>query len=45
MLKLGTQITTPDGTTGTVQRNSTKTGQHMIRVNDQWFSASECKRA
>ena len=43
MIKLGTQITTPDGS-GTVQRNSTKTGQHMIRVNDRWYAVSECKR-
>jgi hypothetical protein len=44
MFKLGTQITTPDGN-GSVQRNSIKTGALMVRVNDRWYAASECKRA
>jgi hypothetical protein len=43
MLKLGTPITDPDGNSGTVGRNSRKTGVHMVRIHDRWFLASECK--
>lgn len=32
MLKIGSPITTPDGQRGTVERNSIKTGAHMVRT-------------
>jgi hypothetical protein len=44
MIKLGTPITDPDGNSGTVERNSRKTGVHMVRIHDKWFIASECKQ-
>lgn len=43
MLKLGSPIIDPEGNPGKVQRNSVK-GDHMVRINDRWFLASECKR-
>ena len=43
MLKLGTPIIDPEGNPGTVERNSVDTGDHMVRINDRWFLASECK--
>ena len=43
MLKLGSSVIDPEGNTGTVERNSRKTGSHMVRINDRWFPASECK--
>lgn len=43
MLKLGSPIIDPEGNTGTVERNSRKTGALMVRINDRWFPASECK--
>ena len=43
MLKLGSPIIDPEGNAGTVERNSRKTGSHMVRINDRWFIASECK--
>lgn len=44
MLKLGSPITDPEGNAGTVERNSTRTGAHLVRIHDRWFIASECKR-
>ena len=43
MLKLGSPIIDPEGNTGTVERNSRKTGALMVRINGRWFIASECK--
>lgn len=45
MLKLGSPIIDPEGNPGTVERNSRKTGSHMVRINGRWFIASECKKA
>ena len=42
MIKLGTPMATPNGNSGTVERNSVRTGALLIRINDAWFVASEC---
>jgi len=43
MLKIGSPITNPYGESGTVERNSTRTGEHLVRIADRWFIASGCK--
>ena len=43
MLNLGSPIIDPEGNAGTVERNSIETGAHLVRINDRWFIASECK--
>ena len=44
MIELGTPMAAPNGQRGTVERNSVRTGAHLVRINDAWFVASECTK-
>ena len=41
MIRIGTPVIYPAdevvSDTGTVERNSMRTGCHLVRVNDRWF--------
>ena len=47
MIRIGTPVIYPAdevvSDTGTVERNSMRTGRHLVRVNDRWFDRKDIR--
>lgn len=46
MIRIGTEVVYPDDEygfmcEGRAERNSRRTGRHLVRVNDKWFDRSD----